>query len=138
MHSIGMYQTGCRYGDSCTLAQHRPTVEPEEDTRQVQVAATAGAELQEEDEAAANADAAKAAQADTEDEEDEDTTDSDALTELPTAERQVLALGATPARWSQVATREQRRGHVQVFMASAKVESVADGDLYDSDTDNRG
>ena len=61
MHSIGKYQMGCMYGDNCKLAHHRPTVEPEEDMRQVQVAATTGAELKEEDAAAANADAAKAA-----------------------------------------------------------------------------
>ena len=138
MHSIGKYQTGCRYGDNCTLAHHRPTVEPEEDTRQIKVAATTGAALREQDDAAAHTDAAQEATTETEDEDAKDADDADAPTELPTAERQVLALRATPARWSQVATREQRRGHVQVFMVSAKVVSVANGDLYDSNTDSRG
>ena len=92
----------------------------------VKVAATTGAELKEQDEAAANADAAKAAQAETEDEEDEDAEAADAPTELPTAERAVMALGARPARWSQV------------FMASAKATRIEDGDLYDTDSEDRG
>ena len=138
MHSIGKYQTGCRYGDNCTLAHHRPTVEPEEDTRQIKVAATTGAALREQDDAAADTDAAQEATTETEDEDAEDADDADAPTELPTAERAVMALGAHPARWSQVATREQRRGRVQVFMASAKMVKVKDGDLYNDDTDNCG
>ena len=52
------------------------------------------------------------------------------------ADRAVLALGPRPARWSRVATREQRRGYIQVFVTSAKVVKVEDGDLYDSNTDN--
>ena len=99
------------------------------------MAATTGAALQEQDDAAADTDAAQEATTET---EDKDAEDADAPAELPTAERAVMALGAHPARWSQVATREQRRGHVQVFMASAKVVKIEDGDLYDSDTDNRG
>ena len=102
-----------------------------------------GAALEDRDkaEAAANASAAQQAGAETETEteaEDEDAEDDTAPTELPTAERAVLALGARPDRWSQVATREQRRGRVQVFMASAKMVKVEDGDLYDDDTDNCG
>ena len=139
MHSIGKYQTGCRYGDSCKLTHKRPEVEPEEDANQVKVAATTGAALEDKDnaEAAANASAAQQAGAETET-EDDDAEDAEAPTELPTAERAVLALGARPDRWSQVAMREQRRGYVQVFMASAKVAKVEDGDVYDSDTNNRG
>ena len=53
MHSIGRYQTGCRYGDSCKLAHKRPEVEPEEDANQVKVAATTGAALEEKDKAEA-------------------------------------------------------------------------------------
>ena len=135
MHSIGKYQTGCRYGDNCKLAHKRPEVEPEEDTQQVKVAATTGAALEEQDEAAASADAAKQAQAETEDGDAEEAEDP---TELPTAERAVMALGARPSRWSQVATREQRRGNVQVFMASAKAAHIEDGDLYDTDGEDRG
>ena len=63
---------------------------------------------------------------------------ADAPTELPTAERAATALGARPARWSQVATREQMRGNVQVFMASAKATHIEDGDLYDTNSKDRG
>ena len=110
-------------------------MEPEDDAQRVKVAATFGAALQEQDDATANADAAKEATTETEDDNTEDAEDT---TELPTAERAVMTLGARPSRLSQVASRKERRGHVQVFMASAQVVSVQDGDLYDSDADNRG
>ena len=98
MHSIGKYQTGCRYGDDCKLAHHRPDVEPEEDTQRVKVAATTGAALEEQDEAASNADAAKQAQTET---EGEDSEEADDPTELPTAEGAVIDLGASSSRWPQ-------------------------------------
>ena len=62
------------------------------------------------------------------------------MTELPSAERAVMALGARPSRGSQVALREDRRGHVQLLMASAKVAHIKDGDqvLYDTDGEDRG
>ena len=69
------------------------------------------------------------------DEEDEDAEEADEPTELPTPERAAMALGARPARWPQVATREQRCGNVQIFMASAKATHIEDGDLYTYDTD---
>ena len=138
MHSIGKYQTVCRYGDNCKLAQKQSEVEPEEDAQQVKVAATTGAALEGRDKAEAAANANAAQQASAKDEDDDNDTEDTA--ELPTAERQVMTLATRPVKWPQVSSssRENRHGRAQAFMTSSKVASIEDGDLYNTDSKDRG
>ena len=78
-------------------------------------------------EVAAAAAAAAAAATDEADEVDDDQDEADESDALPTAERQVLTITKRPSRQSQVATRAQRRGHVQVFTITAATARAEEG-----------
>ena len=77
-------------------------------------------------EVAATAAAAAAASGE-EDEADDDQDEADESDALPTAERQVLTITKRPSRQSQVATRAQRRGHVEVFTITATTAQAEEG-----------